>query len=98
GRSLAPPGEARQVTPRGVVAAAWAVALLCLAIPLRTTAPPVHAAMTAVEAGSSGNVTLTVRLDPPNAADGADWFDVTAWQGARHGDGGLVIAPLRSTA
>jgi hypothetical protein len=65
---------------------------------LRTTAPPVRAAMTTVVAGPSDNVTLTVRLDPPNAADGADWFNVTAWQGARQGDGGLVIAPLHKTA
>jgi hypothetical protein len=34
-------------------------------------------------------VEATVRLDPPDAADDAEWFQVTAWQG-----GGLVVAPL----
>jgi hypothetical protein len=37
----------------------------------------------------------TVRLDPPDAADNADWFNVTSWQGAGSGDGGLVISPFR---
>ncbi|MGN6202194.1 MAG: hypothetical protein ACTHNY_07300, partial [Solirubrobacterales bacterium] len=35
-------------------------------------------------------VEATVRLDPPNAADDANWFDVTAWQG-----GSLVVDPLK---
>jgi hypothetical protein len=44
--------------------------------------------------GSAGReVEATVRLDPPDAAADAEWFDVTAWQG-----GGLVVAPLRRTA
>jgi hypothetical protein len=34
-------------------------------------------------------VEATVRLNPPDAAADAEWFDVTAWQG-----GGLVVAPL----
>jgi hypothetical protein len=34
----------------------------------------------------------TIALDPPDAAAGADWFDVTAWQG-----GGLVIDRLERT-
>jgi hypothetical protein len=37
-------------------------------------------------------VAATVRLDPPDAAADAEWFDVTAWQG-----GGLVVAPLERT-
>jgi len=40
--------------------------------------------------GQAGReVEATVRLDPPDAAADAEWFDVTAWQG-----GGLVVAPL----
>ncbi|HET7121855.1 MAG TPA: hypothetical protein VFI17_11490 [Solirubrobacterales bacterium] len=35
-------------------------------------------------------VAATVRIDPPDAAAGAEWFDITAWQG-----GGLVVDPLR---
>jgi hypothetical protein len=38
-------------------------------------------------------VEAIVRLDPPDAAADAEWFDVTAWQG-----GGLVVAPLERTA
>jgi hypothetical protein len=37
-------------------------------------------------------VETTVRMDPPDAAAGAEWFDITAWQG-----GGLVVAPLKRT-
>jgi hypothetical protein len=37
-----------------------------------------------------GEVEATLTLHPPDAAEQADWFDVTAWQG-----GGLVVAPLR---
>jgi hypothetical protein len=44
--------------------------------------------------GSGGReVNAVVRLDPPDAAADAEWFDVTAWQG-----GGLVVAPLERTA
>ena len=53
------------------------------------------------ENGASGRVTLveapdkpgearpTLALRPPDAADGAEWLTVTAWQG-----GGLVVEPL----
>jgi hypothetical protein len=37
-------------------------------------------------------VEAKVRVDPPDAAADAEWFDVTAWQG-----GGLVVAPLERT-
>ncbi|HEY5942517.1 MAG TPA: hypothetical protein VIT89_06645 [Solirubrobacterales bacterium] len=44
--------------------------------------------------GASGReVEATVRMNPPDAAADAEWFDVTAWQG-----GGLVVAPLEPTA
>jgi hypothetical protein len=43
--------------------------------------------------GPSGReVEAVVRMDPPDAAADARWFDVTAWQG-----GGLVVAPLERT-
>ena len=38
-----------------------------------------------------------MKVDPPDAASGADWFTVTAWHGARQGDGGLVIRTLHRT-
>ncbi|HXQ88440.1 MAG TPA: hypothetical protein VN733_02265, partial [Solirubrobacterales bacterium] len=44
--------------------------------------------------GANGReVEATVRINPPDAAADAEWFDVTAWQG-----GGLVVAPLERTA
>ena len=47
------------------------------------------------EVGSANGreVEATVRMNPPDAAADAEWFDVTAWQG-----GGLVVAPLERTA
>jgi hypothetical protein len=45
-----------------------------------------------LEAGPEREVEATVRMDPPDAAADAEWFDVTAWQG-----GGLVVAPLERT-
>lgn len=43
--------------------------------------------------GTGREVEATVRLDPPDAAADAEWFDVTAWQG-----GGLVVSPLKRVA
>ncbi|MGN6664824.1 MAG: hypothetical protein ACTHK6_11570 [Solirubrobacterales bacterium] len=43
-----------------------------------------------VGSGKGREVEGTVRLSPPDAAENAKWFDVTAWQG-----GGLVVDPLR---
>jgi hypothetical protein len=40
--------------------------------------------------GADREVEATVRMSPPDAAAGAKWFDVTAWQG-----GGLVVDPLK---
>jgi hypothetical protein len=47
------------------------------------------------DVGSTGGreVEATVRMNPPDAAADARWFDVTAWQG-----GGLVVSPLKRTA
>ena len=40
-------------------------------------------------AGAPGEARATVDLRPADAAEGAEWLDVTAWQG-----GGLVLEPL----
>jgi hypothetical protein len=45
--------------------------------------------LTNVQRGSDRTVHATVTLSPRDAADGAEWFNVTAWQG-----GGLVISRL----
>ena len=41
-------------------------------------------------AGAAREADLTIRLDPPGAAQGAEWFQAISWQG-----GGLVIDDLR---
>jgi hypothetical protein len=46
-------------------------------------------ALTDVTTGPEREVQATVRLDPPDAADDAEWLTATAWQG-----GGLVVDRL----
>lgn len=41
-------------------------------------------------AGAPGEARVTLNVDPPDAAEDAEWLTVTAWQG-----GGLVVEPLR---
>jgi hypothetical protein len=43
--------------------------------------------------GPERTVAATARLEPPDAAAGADWFVQTSWQG-----GGSVIEPMREVA
>ena len=43
-----------------------------------------------VGGGPNREVEAQVQMSPPDAASGAEWFDVTAWQG-----GGLVVDPLK---
>jgi len=45
-----------------------------------------------VQSGSARTVSADVRLDPPDAADDAEWLTVTAWQGD-----GLVVNRLERT-
>ena len=96
GRALAPPEHARQPTPRGVGAAAWGGAVLLLAwcLPM-TSSPGLRANVELVGVGD--HVRVSVQVPNPSAVAHADWFDITAWQGRRHGDGGLVISPLHQT-
>ena len=79
--------------------ASGAVALFCLAWPLPMSGPQgLQATVTLAPtpAASSGPraVRPIVTLNHPQAAHQANWFDVTTWQGERHGQGGLLIAPL----
>src|SRR3954453_21937361 len=46
-------------------------------------------ALTEVRGGPQRTVDASVTVSPSHATDGAEWFDVTAWQG-----GGLVISKL----
>jgi hypothetical protein len=72
-------------------AATVIVAAVALALPV-TAGQPVTADVTVDEVSPppQREVHATVRLDPPSAADDAEWFNVTAWQG-----GGSEIVAMR---
>src|SRR5207302_4150981 len=94
GRALAPPDAVRQPTPRGLAAAAWLIALVCIAYPLPMTAPKgINASVRTTDApvGPDRHINVDLTLHPANAADHANWLTITSWQGRRTGDGGLVL-------
>jgi len=83
GRSLLRPGEARQRSPRLVLPLAWAGVLAVIAIAMPMSSHDYKATVTLqnVSSGPERGVLATVRLDPPQAADNATWFNLTSWQG-----------------
>jgi hypothetical protein len=107
GRALVPERAALGASNRGpwrgvAVAAAGIVALVVVALPLHMTAHTSYRATVALTTASPGpdqTVNATVQLRPPDAAVGANWFDVTAWQGGTGSWGGgiegFVLSPLR---
>jgi len=83
---------------RPTAAFAWLTVLVVIVVPLARPAPTgLRAEVTLHQTRPAPDrwVTATVRLSDPHAADGANWFDFTSWQGAGSGDGGLVIDRLR---
>jgi hypothetical protein len=97
GRALTAP----EILPRAVPRAALPAALVALVAVLVYAAPipegePVRAQVTLEEVSPAPQreVNLQVRLDPPDAAEGAHWFLTTAWQGK---EGRSVVAPLEQT-
>jgi hypothetical protein len=104
GRALSPPAEdflvVRQRLPRGVGIALAAAVVAVLALPLTSTVHPYSADLTMDPPLGipGGRVHVTLRMHPANAAHGAQWFNVTAWQGARSGKGGLVVKDLHETS
>jgi hypothetical protein len=87
---------------RGVLLAALAGVVAALALPVaRTTAPmtavmrtsPAGPAVAAVNRDGLASPYQAVNVDlvvsPPDAAQGADWFELNSWQG-----GGLQLSPL----
>jgi hypothetical protein len=84
GRCLTPAVPRRERIPRAVlpVAAVAALGVIAFWIPV-TAGPGVRATLDLnVQNTPDGRVaTGTVQLDPPNAANGAYWFNVTSWQG-----------------
>jgi hypothetical protein len=92
GRSVVPDERTERV-PRWAVPAAGAalVAAMVWAGPMPNGTPP-RATVTLQPVASSPErmVMATVRLDPSDAAEGARWFTITAWQG-----GGAIVAPMK---
>jgi hypothetical protein len=84
GRCLTPAVPRRERIPRAVlpVAAVAAVGVIAFWIPVNA-GPGVRATFDLnVQNTPDGRVaTGVVQLDPPNAANGAYWFNVTSWQG-----------------
>jgi hypothetical protein len=84
GRSLTPGVERTERVPRLAVpvAAALGVGVVAFAIPANA-GDPVRADFQLAETERNGEraVTGTVTLDPPDAAEGAWWFQATSWQG-----------------
>jgi hypothetical protein len=91
--SLEPPERSPLLRRAAVCSAAVLAALVGYGL-YTPTQEGVSAQVSLQEVGGSGGreVNAVVRLDPPDAAADAEWFDVTAWQG-----GGLVVAPLEQT-
>jgi hypothetical protein len=84
GRALLPVDAERQPSPRLVVPLAWAGALAVIAIAMPMSAHTGYkATVTLTEASPAPQrmVYATVKLDPPQAADNATWFNLTSWQG-----------------
>ena len=80
---------------RWLAPAGFAAVLACVAISIPiTTGQPVTADVTLREVAAAPHRTVSavIHLTPANAADGAQWFTATSWQG-----GGEVVDRLRKT-
>jgi hypothetical protein len=88
-QSLAMPDSERAGLPpiaSRAVALAAALALVALFSPLpRTGGDGTRAAIVPTPAGD-GRVNLAVRLDPADASDANQWFEVLSWQGRTPGE------------
>src|SRR3954447_1004030 len=86
GRALAPPVKELAPTPVWAVALAAVGLLVAVAYPLPISdGQKVTAQLTLTDAPGSTpsdrRVNAEVRLSPPDAAEGAEWFKTTSWQG-----------------
>jgi hypothetical protein len=96
-QSLAPASSERAApVPAPAVALAAAAVLVALAVPLPRTGGDGTRAALVPRAAGPGAVDLAVRLDPPDAAEDAQWFEVLSWQGRTPGRT-RQIAHLRAT-
>ncbi|MBW3561929.1 MAG: hypothetical protein KY437_05475 [Actinobacteria bacterium] len=101
GRALAPPSVDRQTGPPWAAVATAVAAVLVLAWPLPMTAPQDIQATFELDEVASGDeraAQVTVHLDPADAADGAEWLTLTAWQGAEWTDEQSVVDRLQEVS
>jgi hypothetical protein len=92
GRALSSPARELAPTPRWAAIVAGIVLLAVVAYPLPLSQGEKVAAQVTLEDVSpppNRTVDATIRLDPPDAAEDARWFNATAWQG-----GGAVVDQL----
>ncbi len=86
GRALAPPAEELAPTPRWAVAAGIVAALVCVGYPLPMSDGDetirADIALTEAVPAPERRVDAEVRLTPPDAAEGAEWFKLTACRAA----------------
>ena len=73
-------------------AASMVVALLAWSIPAPNPSkmPSAEVALTPIDSGPHRTVQVTAKLNPPDAAKNARWFNTTAWQG-----GGEVVNRMK---
>jgi hypothetical protein len=87
GRALTPGVVREERVPRLAVpaAAALAVGVIAFLIPVNAgDGVRANFNLQISEGGDGRLATGTVRLDPPDAAEDAYWFNVTSWQGGGH--------------
>jgi hypothetical protein len=95
GRALAPPVEDLAPSPRWAVALAGVGLIVAVAFPLPISEPErITAQITLDEVAGppERSVDAEVKLTPPDAAENAEWFVTTSWQGK-----GSIVADLEET-
>ena len=96
GRALAPPVEDLAPSPRWAVALAGVGLVVALAFPLPISEPENISAqikLTEVSGPPERKVDAEVRMTPADAAENAEWFNATSWQG-----GGSVVSKMREVS
>src|SRR3954471_9341938 len=93
GRAVSPEAGAERA-PRWLVPVAGlaviGVCIWCAPQPVPSNPPRATVALATVKSGPQRQANATVRLDPPDAAKDARWFNITAWQG-----GGKIVNRLK---
>jgi hypothetical protein len=86
------PDQAGRALPRLLVVAAALACAAVIVVPLRRPTGDVTADVRVLAGPTAGTAVVEAALTPADAADHAEWFQVSAWQG-----GGLELAEMEST-